>query len=123
MSATDSCCGVRSARAARRARRRRTVRSCSSSASAEIVSGSVTVKARHPGGRTLADLDGGFDARREVGVNPGAEADQADPLALLHLSPGLQVGDDAAGDRAGDLHHLDVADLGVEVPDDALVAV
>ena len=43
--------------------------------------------------------------------------------ALRDLGPGAQVRHDAARDRARDLHHLDVAERGLEMPHHALVLV
>src|SRR4051812_15082046 len=95
--------------------------SAMSSSAQAGVSGSVTVNSGHPSHRLLADLDVGLDALGKVDVDTRTEADQADPFALLDLRALGDVGHDAAGDGAGDLDHLDVTELGVEVPDDALV--
>src|SRR4051794_20758276 len=107
-------------------RRERGISSSSSTSSASgtqpaWVSGSITVNASHPSHRLLADLDRDLHALRQVDVDTRAEADQTDAVALLDLRALRDVGDDAAGHRAGDLDHLDVTEFGVEVPDDALV--
>src|SRR5882757_5076670 len=85
------------------------------------VSGSITVNSSHPSHGLLTDLHVHLDTLGEVDVDARAEPDQTDPLALLDLRTLRDVGNDTAGDRAGDLDHLDVTELGVEVPDDALV--
>src|SRR5690242_8238997 len=106
-------------------RRERGISSSSSTSSASgtqpWVSGSITVNASHPRHGLLSHLDRDLHALGQVDVDARAETDQADPLALLDLRALGDVGDDAAGDGAGDLDHLDVTELGVEVPDDALV--
>src|SRR5690606_3165853 len=85
------------------------------------VSGSITVNASHPSHGLLTDLDRDLHALRQVEVDTRAEADETDPVALLDLGALGHVGDDAAGDGAGDLDHPDVTELGVEVPDHPLV--
>src|SRR5690242_19790615 len=107
-------------------RSERGISSSSSTSSASgtqpaCVSGSITVNSSHPSHRLLTDLHVDLDTLGEVDVHARAEADQTDPVTLLDLRPLRDVGHDAAGDGAGDLDHLDVTELGVEVPDDALV--
>src|SRR5436309_399732 len=107
-------------------RRERGISSSSSTSSASgtqpaWVSGSITVNASHPSHRLLTDLDRDLHALGQVDVDARAEADQTDAVALLDLRALRDVGDDAAGHRAGDLDHFDVTEFGVEVPDDALV--
>src|SRR5882757_1572886 len=90
-------------------------------ADADCVSGSRMVKASHPSRGGLPDLDRGLDARRQIDVDARAEPDQPDPLALLDLAAPWHVRHDPPRHRAGDLHHLDVTEFGVEVPDHPLV--
>ncbi len=52
---------------------------------AACASGSITVKASHPRGGGLADLDRDIDTLGEVYVDPRAEADETDPLTLFDL--------------------------------------
>src|SRR3954464_14723659 len=107
-------------------RRERGISSSSSTSSASgtqpaCVSGSITVNASHPSHGLLADLDRDLHALGQVEVDTRAEADQTDTVTLLDLRALRDIGHDAAGHRAGDLDHLDVAEFGVEVPDYALV--
>src|SRR5690606_30637443 len=81
------------------------------------------VKARHARHRPLTHRDRRGDALRQVDVDPGAEPDQPDPLPLRDLGARREVRHDAAGERAGDLHDLQLPEGGGELPDHPLVLV
>src|SRR4051794_20533372 len=52
---------------------------------------------------SVADLDLNGRAHRQIYFGPGTKANHSKAEALLHLVSHLRPGDDAPGDRAGDL--------------------